>query len=209
MPHGDAVLLWVGQLSYVTGPDLLLDALEQLAASGIGAWRCAVVGNGPLRRALTRRVCRGVLHDRVLFADTVAPSTLAEWYRAEDLLVLSSRSEGVPNVLYEAKACGTPVVAMNVGDVAGVLEEGDRLVPGGEPRRLGAAIADMLSASPRNGPCRLLPTWRESAAALTDVILRARRSARRNCRNVPRALGTLAAAAPGMRVIPHSASSFP
>lgn len=172
--HVDPMLLWVGRLSYVKGPDLLLDALEQLTSAGLRRWRCTIVGDGPLRHRLMRRVERGALAGLVTFIETLPPRVLADWYRAADALVISSRSEGVPNVLYEAKACGTPVVATNVGDVSTFVDEQDRVVPAGDTMQLAAAIAEVLSASPQRSRPRRLPTWRESAAALEDVLLRVR-----------------------------------
>jgi glycosyltransferase involved in cell wall biosynthesis len=172
----DQILLWVGRLSFVKGPDLLLDALEQLASRGVRPWRCVIVGDGPLRAGVMRRVRGGTLEGRVAFIDRLDPPALADWYRAADALVVSSRSEGVPNVLYEAKACGTPVVATDVGDVAAFLDTGnDRLVPPGDAARLAAGIAEVLTSSGSTRAPQLLPTWQDSAAAVTDVILRSHR----------------------------------
>ena len=169
LPQGDAVLLWVGRLSAVKGPDLLLDALERLPSRGLPRWRCVVVGKGPLRPALARRVRGGALRDRVSFVGALAPRELADWYRAADALAISSRSEGVPNVLYEAKACGTRVVAVNVGDIARFVDEDDRLVPPGDAEWLAGGIAEVMTST-RTHRARVLPTWKESAAALVDVV---------------------------------------
>jgi glycosyltransferase involved in cell wall biosynthesis len=168
----ERMLLWVGRLSPVKSPDLLLDALEPLASGDGPPWRCVMVGEGPLRGRLTKRVCGGALRDRVSFIDRLEPNALADWYRAADVLVVSSRSEGVPNVLYEAKACGTRVVATDVGDVACFLDDGDRLVPAGDPQRLADAIGEVLTDDRRTRPACSLPTWGDSARALADVILR-------------------------------------
>ena len=170
----DPVLLWVGRLSPVKGPDLLLDALERLAWSTARSWRCVMIGEGPLRARLMRRVHRGRLRTRVSFIDRVDPHVLADWYRTAHAVVLSSRSEGVPNVLYEAKACGTPVVATNVGDVAQFLGDGDCVVPAGNAERLAGGIAAVLQQSGAAPAASSLPTWEDSAAALADVIVQVR-----------------------------------
>jgi teichuronic acid biosynthesis glycosyltransferase TuaC len=144
LPSLDALLLWVGRLSQVKGPDLLLDALEELASRSLPRWHCAIVGDGPLKGQLAQRVARGPLATHVSFLGTMTPADLAEWYRAADAVVLSSRSEGVPNVLYEARACGIPVVAMEAGDVAALIDEDDWLVPARDTEKLAAAIAEAI-----------------------------------------------------------------
>lgn len=100
----------------------------------------AVVGDGPLRPALERRVRALGLHGSVRFLgmrDDV-PDVLA----AADALVLASRWEGLPNVVMEAMAASRPVVATRVGGVPELVEDGvtGHLVPPGDPSALAAAM---------------------------------------------------------------------
>lgn len=62
------------------------------------------------------------LADRVIFAGARPPDEVAVWLNAADVFVLASDSEGCPNVVWEALACGRPVVATRVGEV-------ERMVP--------------------------------------------------------------------------------
>ena len=83
---------------------------------------------------------------------------LPDWYRAADVTVLPSLSEGVPNVLLESVACGTPFVASRVGSIPEIADCGrDRLVTPGQPDELAAGIAEVLASArrrrPPTGPC--------------------------------------------------------
>ena len=66
---------------------------------------------------------------------------------AADLLVLPSLSEGRPNVVREAQACGLPVVATRVGGTPELINDGETglLVDSGDARSLALAIARLLA----------------------------------------------------------------
>ena len=73
-----------------------------------------IVGEGPERGRLERLASSLGVSDRVRFLGTLDQTRLASVYRALDALVLASSREGWANVLLEAMACGTPVVASAV-----------------------------------------------------------------------------------------------
>ncbi len=121
-------LLSVGQLIERKGHDIPIRALADLPG-----WSLLVAGDGPLRRDLAALASSLGLADRVRFVGAVPQVQLPTYYSAVDALVLASSREGWANVLLEAMACGTPVVASSVwgtpevvtGPAAGVLM-GDR-----------------------------------------------------------------------------------
>jgi glycosyltransferase involved in cell wall biosynthesis len=95
------------------------------------------------------------------------------WFRAADLLVVPSRSEGIPNVLLEASACGTPWIATRVGGIPELVQggaSGGRLVPPDDPASLGQAIATSLEA-PQACPIAVA-SWEESAEQLAAALER-------------------------------------
>ncbi len=89
------------------GFDLLIDALAQLPR---GSVRVVVIGDGPERAALTARVASFALQGDIRFIG-FHPNPYAFMKRAH-ALVLSSRYEGLPNVVIESLAIGTAVIAV-------------------------------------------------------------------------------------------------
>ena len=158
-------LLFVGNLVPVKGLDVLLTACRQLPAA-IGPWQLHVVGEGPLRRPLEAQARSLGLENHLQFHGAIAHTELPDWFRAADLLVLASRSEGVPNVLLEAAACELPFVASDVGGIPEIAGLGQsRLAPPDNPAALANAIADML----RSARASHMPGPRDRREAVADI----------------------------------------
>jgi glycosyltransferase involved in cell wall biosynthesis len=75
-------------------------------------------------RSLEERVRQLGLGSHVRLVGTRPHAELGRWFGAADVSVLATRSEGWPNVLLESLACGTPVVAANVGGVPEIVRDG-------------------------------------------------------------------------------------
>jgi glycosyltransferase involved in cell wall biosynthesis len=105
---GRQALLFIGRLDKQKGLDRLFQELPTLFRE-LPDHDLLVIGEGPLKPALSRYVRRHKIETRVHFAgwqDNV-PAIMA----AADVLVLPSRWEGMPNVILEAMAAGKPVIA--------------------------------------------------------------------------------------------------
>ncbi|HEX6712535.1 MAG TPA: glycosyltransferase [Thermoleophilaceae bacterium] len=132
--------LSVGRLAPEKNPLLLLDVVEELRRRN-PRWRLVVAGDGPLRAVLERAVAARGLEPAVeLLGEVSNGPRLWELYRTSHAFLHVSLTEGLPQVLVEAHAAGTPVVATEVGSVRAALADGERglLVP---PRDAAAAAA--------------------------------------------------------------------
>lgn len=127
---------FVGRLIPAKGPDVLVSALAQLKGR---VWHAVVIGDGG-ERTLVEQLCeKHGLRERVSLVGHLDDAT--HLFRAFDVFVLSSRTEGTPIVLFEAIAAGVPVVATAVGGVPEAISEAEAyLVPSEQPSTLAGAI---------------------------------------------------------------------
>lgn len=113
---GTRHLVAAGRLSPEKGFDLLIEALARCADPGL---RLSILGQGPLRAELEALVVAWGLQAQVTFLGF--QKNPYPYFRNADVFVLSSRFEGFPNVVLEAMACGTPVIATPLGPVAEIV----------------------------------------------------------------------------------------
>jgi glycosyltransferase involved in cell wall biosynthesis len=121
LDHYKRLLLTVGNLVPVKAFDRLIIALSHLEPD-IGL---LLVGEGHERARLERLAQTLSLEERVQFAGAVKHDELSVYYQAADFLVISSHSEGWPTVIYEALACGTPIIANGVGGIPEALSSSE------------------------------------------------------------------------------------
>ncbi|HEY8507087.1 MAG TPA: glycosyltransferase [Steroidobacteraceae bacterium] len=111
-------LLSVGNLVPEKGHELTLAALARLPDT-----RLVLIGSGPQEESLRKLADEHGVASRVTWMRPLPQSSLAEYYSAADLTVLSSLREGMPNVLLESLACGTRVVATAVGGAPEIVTD--------------------------------------------------------------------------------------
>lgn len=123
------LLLFVGRLQELKGVSLALETTLELRARGMGA-HLAVVGgpSGPDGAGtvahLHRRVERAGAHAAVTFVAPQPHELLSTWFRAADVTLVPSLSESFGLVALESSACGTPVVASQVGGLPSLVDDG-------------------------------------------------------------------------------------
>ncbi len=103
-------LLAVGRLHAVKDHAFLVRACAQLRDCGV-EFECLIAGEGPERRPLELLILQNRLQERVTLLGHVAREKMGSVYRKADVVVLTSRSEGIPLVLMEAMARKCIVVA--------------------------------------------------------------------------------------------------
>ena len=124
-PGNLPMLLFVGRLDPIKGLDLLLESVALMRTPA----RLTIVGGNPegdleVLRLQSRAAELGLAH-RVFLPGAVPQPELLSYYRAADALVVASRYESFGLAAVEALACGTPVVAAQVGGLPSIVRDGE------------------------------------------------------------------------------------
>jgi glycosyltransferase involved in cell wall biosynthesis len=138
------LILFVGSALKTKGMAELLEAFGGLLRRAPDA-RLAVIGDGEYKETFERHAAAAGILDRIRMLGRLPSERVAPWMRAADVFCLPSYSEGCPNVIVEALACGCPVVATNVGGIPELCGESSSiLVPAHQPESLRAALETAL-----------------------------------------------------------------
>ena len=135
------LVLYVGRLVAEKGLRELVEAMRKLRVSHPRA-ELVLVGDGPLREELAAHARDPDTRLRLVGAQDA--DAVAVWMAACDVLTLPSYSEGHPNVLVEALACGRPVVSTPVGGVPEVVDASCAILV---PPRDATALAQALGGA--------------------------------------------------------------
>ncbi len=175
-------VLFVGNLVDIKCPLRLLTAFAELARHDAEVV-LELVGSGPLAKRLAARAAELAVETRVRFLGSLPPSEVATRLRQAACLCLPSRSEGMPNVVLEALACGTPVVATAVGEVPFLIVDGANGfavdASGSEPEIVGLLANRLATTLTRSWDHRQIAgtvagfTWRAAAEVVANAFFRA------------------------------------
>ncbi len=165
-------LLSVGHLIPRKGHDLVIQGLRWLPELDL-----IVIGDGPEREALGALARESGAADRVRFVGSLAQEELRNYFGAADALVLASSREGWANVLLESMACGTPVVASNIGGTPEVVSapEAGVLMAERTPEAVAEAVQRLLARNPDRGATRRYAekfSWEETTRGQLQLFER-------------------------------------
>lgn len=154
-----SLALYVGGLIERKGLKTLLEALTDRHVTECHV-ELYLAGEGPQLDKLKAVVSANGLAQRVRFLGKVPRNRVHLWMNAADVLVLPSYSEGRPNVILEAMASGTPVVATAVGGTTELVADGENglLFTAGDVAALSSCLTkvlrnpDLATALARGGP---------------------------------------------------------
>jgi D-inositol-3-phosphate glycosyltransferase len=210
LPQDAKVLLFVGRIQPLKAPEVLVKAAAELLGrhpSWAGELVVVVLG-GPSGSGLAhprglQELAEGLgINAQVRFVQPVPRRELADWYRAADLVTVPSHSESFGLVAVEAQACGTPVVAADVGGLPTAVGEAGVLVAGHDPHVWSLALESLLldpeqreKLSRRAVEHAALFGWDRTTERLYEVYVEACR-ARAHSKDAPSPNGSLAAGVP-------------
>ncbi len=141
---GPVTLFSVGRLETEKNPLMLADVLAELRRRG-GDYRLAVAGEGPLSEALAARLRElGVAEHADLLGYVAVDGGLMDHYRSSHLLLHTSLTEGLPQILFEAFATRLPVVASRVGGVPAAAGDAALLIEPGDVTGAADAVERMV-----------------------------------------------------------------
>jgi glycosyltransferase involved in cell wall biosynthesis len=147
--HGEKIVLYVGILAPRKGIHFLIKAFSKIAGSNPAAklWLIGNVEDQEYAESIVNQTRRQELEGRVTFYDAMPQRQLASYITKACVLVLPSLSEGLGRVVFEAMACGTPVIASRVGGIPDMIVDGETgfLIPPGDITSLTSRLLWILT----------------------------------------------------------------
>ncbi|MCX6043483.1 MAG: glycosyltransferase [Chloroflexi bacterium] len=141
----EKIILFTGWLIKRKGVEYLLRALPAVLQA-CPDYRLVVIGEGPEEANLKALATNVAIHEQVTFAGFLPQEGVRAWLQRAKLFVLPSLEEGLGVVVLEALACGTPVVASNVGGIVDMVTETvGALVPATDVSALASAMIQILA----------------------------------------------------------------
>ena len=163
-------ILSVGHLVELKGHHIAVEALRLLPDETC----LIIVGSGPEREALEHLAARLDLSHRVRLLGQIPNDELKWLLSAADALALCSSREGWPNVLLESLACGTPVIATNVGGVPEIVSSPavGRVMESRTAAVLAKSFLDLMSSHPSQSQIRqFAENFGWNATSLAQIAL--------------------------------------
>ena len=118
------IVSYIGRFSREKGILSFIQAIPYILKENIDV-SFQVGGNGPLKSAVEEILEEKGLHNKVSISGWIDHENLPDYLNNVKLLVMPSYTEGLPNIMLEAMACGTPVLATTVGAIPDILKDSE------------------------------------------------------------------------------------
>lgn len=120
----ETIVLFVGRIEEAKGLELFVDIVSNLNKKEKGRWKGVLVGRGSYKKNIEDYIKDRSRADLFFFPGAVFDQQeLRKIYSQSSVLIISSFFEGIPMVILEALACGTPVVSTDVGGIKQLIAD--------------------------------------------------------------------------------------
>ncbi len=124
LPTREAIIGYIGRMSPEKGIQNFLDAIVLLSEQ-LPSQKFIIAGDGELKSIVLEFTNKNNLIDRTEIVGWIPHDSLPKFLNRLQLVVLPSYTEGLPNVMLEAMACGTPVLATSVGMIPEIITDSE------------------------------------------------------------------------------------
>lgn len=142
----DNIIGFVGIINSEKGVSELIDAFPRVLKYCPDS-KLLIIGDGPYLSHMKEKVRVLELDDKVEFTGFIPREKMKTQMNRMKLFVLPTKHEGLPKVILEAMACGTPVLTTSVGDIPDTIKDGENgyLLSNSEPDNITDKIINVLS----------------------------------------------------------------
>ena len=120
----DNLVGYIGRLSEEKGVLNFIKAIPEISKRK-NSLEFLIGGDGQLKEEIEKNINEKNLNDKVKLAGWISRDELPNYMNELKLIILPSYTEGLPNIMLEAMACGTPVLATPVGSIPDVIKDGE------------------------------------------------------------------------------------
>lgn len=143
----DNLVSYIGKLDEKKGILNLLDAIQRILLGKNDNIRFLIVGDGELWGIITNYLKEKNLNTKIKLIEWMSHDELPRYFNESKLIVIPSYSEGLPNVMLEAMACGTPVLVTPVGAIPDIIKDGETgfILEDNSPETIAKGITSALN----------------------------------------------------------------
>lgn len=123
-PQRDKIIGYIGNFSKLKGVHNLIEAIK-IIDNDDKTIKFMFIGSGQLNEEIEKLSTIPHFRNRIILHGWVEHSTIPDYLNMLKILVLPSSTEGLPNILLESMACGTPVLATSVGSIPDMITDGE------------------------------------------------------------------------------------